>query len=84
VDVNTATEAELQVVKGIGPATAKSIVAYRQKNGAFTSVDDLVKVKGIGSKSLAKFRADLTVSGGAVRPEPTPVAPSPKAATEKK
>lgn len=61
VNINTADEAALASVKGIGKSKAESIIAYREKNGAFKSVDDLTKVKGIKEKSLAKFKDQLTV-----------------------
>lgn len=61
VDVNTATQAELEAVKGIGPSKAKAILEYRSKNGAFKSLDDLAKVKGFGKSSLAKLKGDLVV-----------------------
>ena len=70
VDVNTATEAQLEGLKGIGPAKAKTIIEYRTKNGPFKSVDDLEKVKGIGKKTLDVIRADVTVGGGAAAPAP--------------
>jgi len=65
VDLNTASVAQLDGVKGIGPGKAKAIVEYREKNGPFKSVDDLKNVKGFGDKSIAKLRGELTV-GGAV------------------
>ena len=68
VNLNTASEAELDAIKGIGPGKAKAIVEYRDKNGPFKTVDDLKKVKGFGEKSLAKLRPELTVSGGAAAP----------------
>lgn len=61
VNINTADEAALTSVKGIGKSKAKAIIAYREQNGAFTSVDDLTKVKGIKEKALAKFSDQLTV-----------------------
>jgi competence protein ComEA len=61
LDLNTASEAELQKVKGVGPAKAKAIVEYRQKNGSFKSVDDLKNVKGFGEKSVANLKSDLEV-----------------------
>lgn len=63
VDVNTADAAALETVKGIGPAKAKAIIEYRKANGAFASVDDLTKVPGIGDKSVAQLREQLTVGG---------------------
>lgn len=65
VNLNTATQAELDTLKGIGPVKAKAIIDYRAKNGPFKSVDDLEKVSGFGKITVDKLRADLTVSGGA-------------------
>lgn len=63
VNINTATEAELDAVKGIGPGKARAIVEHRDKNGPFKSVDDLAKVKGFGQKSVDKLRVELTTGG---------------------
>ncbi len=68
INLNTATVEQLDTLKGVGPGKAKAIVAYRDKNGPFKTVDDLKKVKGFGEKSLAKLRPELTVSGGAAAP----------------
>ena len=64
VDVNKASEAELDGVKGIGPVTTKLIVSERKK-GDFKSWEDFIsRVKGVGDNSAAKFSASgLTVSG---------------------
>jgi competence protein ComEA len=64
VNLNTATVAELDALKGVGPGKAKAIVEYREKNGPFKSVDDLTLVKGFGEKSIEKLRPDLTVGDG--------------------
>ncbi|PZR53889.1 ComEA family DNA-binding protein [Xylanimonas oleitrophica] len=56
VDLNTADEAALQTLPGIGPALAGRIVAWRQENGGFASVDELDEVSGIGPAVLAKLR----------------------------
>lgn len=61
VDLNTASQAELETVKGIGPAKAKAIIEFRKKNGNFKSVNDLDKVPGFGKKSLDKVKKDITV-----------------------
>ena len=61
VDLNSASEEQLQEVPGIGPSLAKKIVDFRKENGPFKTVDDLLKVRGIGEKSLEKLRAHLTV-----------------------
>ena len=63
VNINTATEAELETLNGIGPTKAKAIVEYRKKQGGFKSVDELENVEGIGSKTLNSLRKDLTVTG---------------------
>jgi competence protein ComEA len=68
VDVNKATAAELDGIKGIGPTTSKSIVDERKK-GEFKSWEDLItRVKGIGEGNAAKFSAEgLTVKGEAYK-----------------
>jgi competence protein ComEA len=63
VDLNKATQAELESVKGIGPSTAKAIVAYRTSTGGFKSVDELKNVKGFGAKRIAKLASELSVNG---------------------
>ncbi|MGE5026894.1 MAG: ComEA family DNA-binding protein [Betaproteobacteria bacterium] len=65
INLNTATQAELDTLKGVGPVKAKAIVDYRTKNGPFKSVDDLEKVPGFGKITVDKLRGDLTVSGAA-------------------
>ena len=64
VNINTATQSELESVKGLGASKAKAIIEYREKNGAYKSVDDLDKVKGFGKASIDKLRADLSVGAG--------------------
>lgn len=56
VNVNTASTAELTALPGVGERTAERIVQFRNEHGAFVSIDDLVKVKGIGTKTLEKIR----------------------------
>ena len=63
VNLNTATEAELETLNGIGPAKAKAIIEYRKKQGGFKSIDELQNVDGIGSKTLGNLRKDLTLTG---------------------
>jgi competence protein ComEA len=58
IDLNSADEAALDALPGIGPATAKAIVAYRESHGPFTSVDQLLEVRGIGPAKLDQL-ADL-------------------------
>lgn len=57
VDLNTATVEQLDTLPGVGPVTASAIVAWRDANGRFTSVDQLGDVDGIGPARLAKLRA---------------------------
>lgn len=64
VDLNTATQSELESVKGIGPAKAKSIVVHREKNGPFKKLEDLENVKGFGKASVAKLKDQLAVGAG--------------------
>lgn len=61
VNINTASAAELQTLSGIGPSMAQSIIDERTQNGAFVSVDDLMRVSGIGEKKLAKIKDCICV-----------------------
>ena len=61
VNINTATQSELEVVKGLGPAKAKAIIAHRESNGNFKSLDELDNVKGFGKASIEKLKEELTV-----------------------
>ncbi|ANY68566.1 hypothetical protein BBD42_20370 [Paenibacillus sp. BIHB 4019] len=62
LDINRATVQELDGLKGIGPAKAKAIVENREKNGRFTSVDDLQRVKGIGPKLLEGMKDSIVAN----------------------
>lgn len=60
VDINTASaEALAEVIKGVGLKRAEAIVAYREKNGPFATVDDLAKVQGIGERTVDSSRESL-------------------------
>lgn len=61
VNINTATEADFQTISGIGQKRAQDIIAYREANGKFKSVDDLKNVTGIGAKTLEKLKEYVTV-----------------------
>jgi competence protein ComEA len=61
INLNTASVVELDVLPGVGPAIAQRIVDYREANGAFASVEDVMSVKGIGPATYAKFEDMITV-----------------------
>ena len=72
ININTASQEELDGLKGIGPITAKAIVDYRKKNGPFKSVDDLDKVPNIGPVTLNNLRSKVTVVGASRSPAAAP------------
>ncbi|MDT8364763.1 MAG: helix-hairpin-helix domain-containing protein [Nitrosomonas sp.] len=59
--INTATQSELETLKGIGPAKARAIVEYRNQIGQFKSVDELSQVKGIGANTIQKLGDQIVV-----------------------
>jgi competence protein ComEA len=61
ININTATVGELTELQKVGPKTAERIVAYRDANGPFQTVDDLVNVKGVGDKILELNKDRMTV-----------------------
>jgi len=80
LDLNAATEAELDALPGVGPSRAQAIIEHRAKNGPFASVEDLRNVKGIGDKTFAELKPLLTVgsapgssSAGATASRPSDV-----------
>jgi competence protein ComEA len=62
INLNTASAEQLQVLSGVGPATAAAIVEYRESNGQFKSVAELKSVKGIGDKKLQNLSERVTVA----------------------
>lgn len=71
INLNAATSEELQLVPGIGPATAEKILLMRKSYGAFKSVDDLLAIRGIGKKRLDKMRKYLIAGKPASPGKPT-------------
>ncbi|WP_043229229.1 ComEA family DNA-binding protein, partial [Burkholderia glumae] len=78
VEVNTADQAALESVKGLGPVKSKAIIDERTKNGPFKSADDLAnRVKGLGQKSVANLEAaGLTIGGSTAPPTGAQAAPA--------
>jgi competence protein ComEA len=69
IDINSASEAELDKIKGVGPAKAKAIADERKKNGPFKSLEDVAnRVKGIGDKTVADWKKSGEVTVGGAKP----------------
>jgi competence protein ComEA len=82
VNINTADATSLaKALNGIGPAKAKAIVSYREKNGPFKSVDQLAMVEGITQKLIDKNRADIRLGADKPASPATPAGKPAKAAT---
>lgn len=64
LDINQASQSQLQTIKGIGDSKARNIVRYRQQNGPFQKMNELAKVTGFGHKMVSNLKADtrLTVN----------------------
>ena len=73
VELNTATQAELEALKGVGPVKSKAIVDERTKNGPFKDGDDFAnRVKGIGDKTVVSLESQgLTINGASTAPTGT-------------
>ncbi len=63
VNINTASAEQLQLLPRVGPALAERIIEFRESNGPFQRVEELVAVRGIGEKSLAKLRPYVVTKG---------------------
>jgi competence protein ComEA len=62
VNLNTAPAEQLERLPGVGPKTAARIIEYRQKNGGFKKIEELMNVRGIGEKAFLKMKNQLTVT----------------------
>lgn len=62
IDINRATSEQLQTLERIGPVLAQRIILYREKNGAFKSIDELLQVEGIGPKTFEKIKTNICIS----------------------
>ncbi|MEA3384987.1 MAG: helix-hairpin-helix domain-containing protein [Thermodesulfobacteriota bacterium] len=62
INLNTADKAALESISGIGPAKASAIIKYRNEHGSFNSVQELLKVKGIGPKMLDKIKGQVEIA----------------------
>ena len=62
ININTATAIELEQLAGVGPSTAKAIIAFREKNGSFKTVEDLLNVRGIGPAKLSEILPQARVN----------------------
>jgi competence protein ComEA len=62
ININTATQSELESLPGIGAVKAKAIIAYRNEHGYFLSIEDILKVDGIGQSTFEQFKDLICVS----------------------
>jgi competence protein ComEA len=62
VNLNTASASDLENLPGIGAKTAARIVEYRQKNGPFKKIEELMNVRGVGEKNFVKLKAQISVA----------------------
>ncbi|MCA9472550.1 MAG: helix-hairpin-helix domain-containing protein [Nitrospirales bacterium] len=67
LNINTATMAQLEGLKGIGPELAERILDYKKKNGDFKNIQDLTKIKGIGEKKLAMLKDSIMIKQSSKR-----------------
>jgi len=65
ININTASQAELETLSGIGPVIAKAIIQFRLENGPFAEISEIQSVSGIGPAKFDKIQAYITVGGSA-------------------
>ena len=68
VNLNTATADQLDSLPGVGPAMAARILEYRQKNGGFKKIEELMNIKGIGEKNFLKLKPLVVVTPAKTTP----------------
>ena len=61
VNINTATQTELELLSGIGPSIASKIISYRKENGKFKTIEDIKNVPGIGEAKFNSIQDQITV-----------------------
>lgn len=61
ININSASETELQEITGIGPSKASAIVQYREEQGPFSAIEDLMNISGIGEKTFEKMKDQVTI-----------------------
>lgn len=72
VDINSADAQTLEQLQGVGPAKALAIVAYREANGPFATIEDLAKVQGIGLRTVEINRDSMSVGAAPLAARPGP------------
>ena len=63
ININTASQIELESLSGIGPVIAKTVIKYRLENGPFKEIEEIQEVSGIGPATFEKIKAVITVKG---------------------
>lgn len=63
ININTASQTELESLPGIGPTTAQKIIEYREANGPFAAIEDIINVSGIGPGTFERIKDLITVGG---------------------
>ena len=61
ININTATQTELEEITGIGPSLAQRIIEYRESNGKFKNIEELKNVSGIGDKKFESMKSEITI-----------------------